>query len=52
VLKLGSGVNWKKIERFEKLENSRIVFQNDLAFMGRIGKVSFFEFPEIYGQTV
>jgi hypothetical protein len=45
---LGSGPNWKKIARFKKLENSSLYFQNDLAFLGRIGKPSLSEFPEIY----
>jgi hypothetical protein len=38
----------KKIARFKTLENSSIYFQNDLAFLGRIGKPSLSEFPEIY----
>ncbi len=41
----------KKIARFKRLENSRLQFQNDLAFLGRIGKPSLSEFPEIYGFT-
>jgi hypothetical protein len=39
----------EKIAHFEKLENLSSVFQNDLAFLGRIGKASLSEFPEIYG---
>ncbi len=39
----------EKIARFKKLQSSSIVFQNDLAFLGRIGKASLSEFPEIYG---
>jgi hypothetical protein len=39
----------KKIECFEKLENFSGVFQNGLAFLGRIGTASLSEFPEIYG---
>ncbi len=46
---LGSGPNWKKIARFKILESSSLYFQNDLAFLGRIGKPSLSEFPEIYG---
>jgi hypothetical protein len=46
--KPGYGANWKKIARFEKLENFSSVFQYGLAFLGRSGKVSFSEFPEIY----
>jgi hypothetical protein len=45
---LGSGPNWKKIARFKRLENSNLYFQNDLAFLGRIGKLSLSEFPEIH----
>jgi hypothetical protein len=37
---LGSGPNWKKIARFKRLENSSLYFQNDLAFLGLIGKPS------------
>ncbi len=44
---LGSGGELEKIARFEKLENSSIVFQNDLAFLVRIGNASLSEFPEI-----
>jgi hypothetical protein len=43
---------WRKLEKiapFEKLENLSSIFQNGLAFMGRIGKASLSEFPEIYG---
>ncbi len=35
----------EKIARFEKLENSSIVLQNNLAFMGRIEKASSSVFP-------
>jgi hypothetical protein len=45
---LASGPNWKKIARFKRLESSSLKFQNDLAFLGRIGKPSLSEFPEIY----
>jgi hypothetical protein len=38
----------KKIARFKILENSRLWFQNDLAFLGRNEKPSLSEFPEIY----
>ncbi len=48
---LGSGPNWKKIARFKRLENSSFYFQNDLAFLGRIGKPSLSEFLEIYWVT-
>jgi hypothetical protein len=41
----------EKISRFEKLENSSFVFQNDLAFLGRIGKASLSKFPEIYAVS-
>jgi hypothetical protein len=34
---------------FQKTENVCRVSQNDLAFLGRIGKPSLSEFPEIYG---
>ncbi len=37
---LGSGPNQKKIARFKRLENSSLYFQNNLAFLGRIGKPS------------
>ncbi len=46
----GCGANWK-LASFEKLENLSSVFQNGLAFLGRIGKASLFEFPEIYDLT-
>ncbi len=46
---IGSGPNWEKIARFKRLENSSLYFQNDLAFLGRIGKPSLSEFPDIYG---
>ncbi len=46
---LGHEANWKKNSTFWKLVNFCSVFQNDLAFLGRIGKASLFEFPEIYG---
>jgi hypothetical protein len=39
----------EKIARFKIQENSSLQFQNDLAFLGRIGKPSLSEFPEIYG---
>ncbi len=42
----------EKIARFKILENSSLYFQNDLAFLGRIGKPSLSEFPEIYGQAI
>jgi hypothetical protein len=42
----------EKIARFEKLENLSSVFQNGLAFLGRIGKALLCEFPEIYGLSV
>jgi hypothetical protein len=42
--KLGSGPNWKKTARFKRLENFSLLFQNDLAFLGRIGKPSLSEF--------
>ncbi len=45
----GYGANWKKIARFEKQENFSNVFQNGLAFLGRIGKSSLSMFSEIYG---
>ena len=35
---------------FQKAESFCQVSQNGLAFLGRIGKVSFSEFPEIYGS--
>ncbi len=41
----------KKIARFKLLKSSSIYFQNDLAFLGRIGKPSLSEFPEIYAQA-
>ncbi len=41
----------EKIARFKRLENFSHYFQNDLAFLGRIGKPSFSEFPEIFGLT-
>jgi hypothetical protein len=43
---------WGELEKnacFEKLENFSGVFQNGLAFLGRIGKASLSEFPETYG---
>ncbi len=43
-----AGNSIKKIAGFEKLENLSSIFQNALAFLGRIGKVSLSEFPEIY----
>ncbi len=48
----GCGANWKKIARFETPENLRSVFQNDLAFLGRIGKASLSEFSAIYGLSL
>jgi hypothetical protein len=45
---LGSGPKWKKIARFKRKKSS-LYFQNDLAFLGRIGKPSLSEFPENYG---
>jgi hypothetical protein len=42
----------EKIARYEKLENFSSVFQNGLAFLGRIGKASLSEFPEINSQIV
>ncbi len=48
----GYEANWKKIARFEKLENFSSVFQNGLAFLGRIGKASLSEFPEIYANVI
>ncbi len=50
--KLGSGAELEKIACFKILESSSLYFQNDLAFLGRIGKPSLSEFPEIYGYTV
>jgi hypothetical protein len=44
----GCGANWKKIARFETIENFISIFQNGQAFQGRIGKASLSEFPEIY----
>jgi hypothetical protein len=38
----------EKIAHFEKLENLSGVLLNGLAFLGRIGKASLSEFPEIY----
>ncbi len=49
---LGSGPNWKKIARFKTLKSFSLYFQNDLAFLGRIGKPSLSEFPEIYGWVL
>ncbi len=49
--KLGSGPNWKKITCFKRIENFSIWFQNDLAFLGRIGIPSLSEFSEIYAET-
>ncbi len=49
---LGSGPNWKKIARFKKLQSSSIEFQNDLALLGRIGKASLSEFPEINALAI
>jgi hypothetical protein len=40
----------EKIARFKILESSSLQFQNDLAFLGRIGKPSFSEFPKIYDK--
>ena len=37
---LGCGVNWKKIARFERLEDICGVLQNSRAFLGRIGNAS------------
>jgi hypothetical protein len=37
-----------KIARFIRLENFSLYFQNDLAFLGQIGKISLSEFAEIY----
>jgi hypothetical protein len=42
----------EKIARFKKLESSSIVFQNDLAFLRRIGKANLSKFPEIYGLAL
>ncbi len=39
--KPGCGANWKKIARFEKLENLSSVFQNSLAFLGANWKCKF-----------
>jgi hypothetical protein len=36
----------EKIVRLKKLQNLCNGFQNGLAFLGQIGKVSLFEFPE------
>jgi hypothetical protein len=47
---IGRAWQWgelEKIPRF-KLVNFFSVFQNGLAFLGRIGKTSLAEFPEIY----
>ncbi len=41
-----------KKARFETLENISSVFQNSLAFLGRIGKASLSKFPEIYRSMV
>ncbi len=38
----------EKIARFEKLENLSSIFQNGLAFLGRIGKASLSVFPDIF----
>ena len=48
---LGSGAKWKN-SPFENLKNFCSVFQNDLAFLGRMGKVSLSEFPEIYATSL
>ncbi len=48
----GCGAYWKKVERFEKIENLSSVFQNGLAFVRQIGKASLYEFPEIYGLGI
>jgi hypothetical protein len=45
---LGSG---KKLHVLKKLQSSSIVFQNDLAFLWRIGKASLSEFPETFPRT-
>ena len=49
---LGCWGELEKIARFEKLKNFCRVFQNDLAFLGRIGKPSLSEFPEIYDSRI
>jgi hypothetical protein len=41
----------EKIARFKEHQSSKVVIQNDLAFLGRIGKASLSEFPEIYVLT-
>jgi hypothetical protein len=44
---------WDELENivhFEKLENLS-AFQNGLVFLGRIGKASLSEFPEIYEKV-
>ncbi len=46
----GRGANCKKIAHFAKLDNLSSIFQNGLDFLGRIGKASLSEFPEIYGE--
>ncbi len=40
----------EKIARFEKLENLSSVFQNGLAFLGRIGKASLSKFLRPMGN--
>jgi hypothetical protein len=40
----------KKIARLKKLKDFCRVSQNGQAFMGRIGKVSLYEFTESYGM--
>jgi hypothetical protein len=36
----------------KKLQSYSIVFKNDLAFLGRIGKASLSKFREIYGSNI
>ncbi len=48
----GCRADWKKIARFEKLDNFRSAFQNGLAFLGRFGKASLSEFSQIYESSI
>jgi hypothetical protein len=41
-----------KTKRLQKFVNFFSVFQNDSAFLGRIGTASLSEFFEIYGEAV
>ncbi len=41
----------EKVARFKKLQSSSILFQNETCFLGRIGKASLSEFPNIYVLT-